>query len=72
MLPWLDCWNLDGGSLSPQGSVWLVVCGVLRQDVGLWLYSRHRPMSRLLPTLVGAETARQTDLALGVGKSLTG
>ena len=63
-LPWLDCWSLDAGTLSPQGSVWLAVCDVLRQDVGLQLSSRHRPRSRLVPTRVGAETAHRADLAL--------
>ena len=49
-IPYRTGGSLDGGMLSPQGSVWLDVCGAPKQDVGLKPYSRHRPTSRSEPT----------------------
>ena len=42
--------SLGGGAASPWGSVWLAVCGALRQDVSLWLYCSTDPRASWCPT----------------------
>ena len=57
-LPLLDCQSQNGSALSPQGSVWLAVCGALRQDVDLLCTPGTDPPCKLVLEGMGPETAR--------------